>query len=63
MEKTNCYFFRSKVELDEERVRSLKEKDELKRQLEDLVIVERDQLVKSGSPDQDQVRTNKPRRP
>lgn len=47
---------RSKVELDEERVRSLKEKDEVKRQLEDLVVVERDQLVKTAARDQDQVR-------
>jgi len=44
--------FRSKVELDEERVRSLKEKDELKRQLEDLVAVERAQVVKTAATDQ-----------
>jgi len=33
-------------------VRSLKEKDELKRQLEDLVAVERDQVVKTAATDQ-----------
>ncbi len=33
-------------------MRSLKEKDELKRQLEDLVAVERDQLVKTAATDQ-----------
>jgi hypothetical protein len=35
-------------------VRSLKEKEELKRQLEDLVVVERDQLVKTAASDRDQ---------
>ena len=37
------------MELEEERVRSLKEKEELKGQLEDLVVVERDRLVQSSS--------------
>lgn len=54
--KTISILFRSKVELDEERVRSLREKDGLKRQLEDLVVVERDQMVKTAASDQAQVR-------
>jgi len=37
------------VELEEERVGSLKEKEELKGQLEDLVVLERDRLVQSSS--------------
>ena len=53
--KTISILFRSKVELDEERVRSLREKDGLKRQLEDLVVVERDQMVKTAASDQAQV--------